>query len=245
MAEIRTTHTDGTLVSATEAPALLKRVSWGAIFAGAFIALGVTFLLGLLGLAIGFGSIEPTTSSPLDGIGIGAGIWWVVTSIIAMGIGGWVAGRLSGIPNKPSATAHGATVWALVTIFTLWMATSAVGSVLNTATGAVSGAARGVLNVGQVAANASGPVDVNQQQISNQIDQVRSQVEAQVENVDTAQLRSDATQAADTAVEALSTAAWYAFFSSLLAFAAAVIGAGMGAPHHTYVAGREDRDDRT
>lgn len=236
MAEIPTARAHETVVSATDAPALLKRVSWGAIFAGAFIALALTFLLGLLGSAWGFRAIDPQESSAFSGVGIGAAIWWIVTSIIALGIGGWVAGRLCGIPDKWSATAHGATVWAVVTVFTLWMAGSTVGTVLNTATSAVSGATSTVVNAGQVAADATGPVNVNTQEIQDQIDQITNQVG----NVDTQALREDAARTTEQALDALSTAAWYAFFASLLSFAAAVIGAGMGAPHRTFVTARDE-----
>ncbi len=45
-------------VGALPPPALLRRVSWGAIFAGAVIAVALTALLGLLGLGIGLDSFE-------------------------------------------------------------------------------------------------------------------------------------------------------------------------------------------
>ncbi len=43
----------------TEGVAAFKRVSWGAIFAGALVSISTLLLLNLLGAAIGFASIDP------------------------------------------------------------------------------------------------------------------------------------------------------------------------------------------
>lgn len=234
-----------TLVSTSGAPALLSRVSWGAIFAGAVIALGTMILLGMMGSAIGFGSIDPGTGNPFSGIGIGAAIWWIITSVVALGIGGFVAGRLSGIPDKSSSSAHGAAVWGVVTIFTLWFAASAVGSVFNTATGALTGAARVAGNVAGTAAQTAtapnSPVDVNvtQGQIEAAAQDVVQEVRQQAQQIDPQALEAQAIAVADDATDALSTAAWYAFFASLLGLAAAAFAAGAGAPKHTFVVGNE------
>lgn len=118
-------------------PRLLTQVSWGAIFAGTFIAIGVTMLLGLLGLAIGFSAIDPRSGQPFDGVGVGTAIWWILTSMLALAIGGFVAARLSGQPRREVSTAHGATVWALASLATFWIASSAIGTAVNTAMGAV------------------------------------------------------------------------------------------------------------
>ena len=56
----------------------ISRLSWSAVFAGVFIALAVQLLLSLLGLSIGFGSINPVEEArPFSGLGTGALIWWV------------------------------------------------------------------------------------------------------------------------------------------------------------------------
>lgn len=243
-----------TLVSTSGTPALLSRVSWGAIFAGAVIALGTMILLGLMGSGLGFGAIDPATNNPFSGIGIGAAIWWIISSVFAMGVGGYVAGRLSGIPDKRSATAHGAAVWGLVTIFTLWFAASTVGSIFNTATGALTGAVQAAGNVADSAAQAAtapnSPVQVTGQEIENQAQDVIETVRQEAQQVDLQQVQNQAVAVADDAADALSAAAWYAFFASLLGLAAAVIAAGIGAPKHTFVVGNErvhttDEDVRT
>lgn len=235
-------HGTATLVSTSSTPSLLSRVSWGAIFAGAVIALGTMFLLGLMGSAIGFRSVDPAASNAVGGLGIGAAIWWIITSIIALGIGGYVAGRLSGIPDRKSSSAHGAAVWGVVTLATLYLATSAIGGLLNTATSALGGAARAAGTAATAATNANSPVEVSEQQIQNQAQEVVQDVQQQVQQVNTPQGRQQVAQAAEDTADAISTAAWYAFFASLLSLGAAVFAATIGAPKHTFVVGNEKVD---
>lgn len=231
---------NATLVSATDTPALLGRVSWGGIFSGTVIALGLLVLLGMLGAAIGFRAVDPQQSAAFEGVGIGAGIWWIVTSIIALAVGGYVAGHLSGIPEKRSATAHGASVWGLVTLVMLWLAASTVGTAVNTATSAVAGIGQAAASAANTAASSVlSPGGVSEDQAANRVQQAVGEVRTQVEQVDEQQLRQEAAQTAETALDALSTANWYAFFASLLSLAAAVIAAGAGAPHRTFLAARE------
>lgn len=220
---------EAAIVGASETPALLSRVSWGAIISGIVISIGLLFLLGLLGSAIGFSSVDPQSNDPLGGIGIGAAIWWALASIISLGVGGFVAGRLSGMPDKASSTAHGASVWGLVTILTLWFAASAVGSVLNTATGALA-------TVMETAAQAAEIDSLPTDEIEAQADEIARSIDPS----DRQMVRERATRVADQSAETLSISAWYAFFASLLSLLAAVFAAGAGAPKLPVVTGRKE-----
>lgn len=123
-------------------PSLLTRVSWGAIFAGTLVAVAVTAFLGLLGLGLGFAAIDPTESAPFAGVGKGALIWWGVTNVVALLLGGFVAARLAGIPKGLTGLLHGLAVWSLGLLLTLWLATTAIGAVLGAASSVVSTTAR-------------------------------------------------------------------------------------------------------
>jgi hypothetical protein len=112
---------------------LLKRVSWGAIFAGAVTAVALTALLGLLGLGIGLDNLDLTRGNTINDIPKSTLLWWAVISIVATGIGAFVAARLAGIPRGLTGALHGIAVWAVATLATLWLATSAVGMVLGVA----------------------------------------------------------------------------------------------------------------
>ena len=59
-----------------------RRVSWGALFGGVVLALALQLILSLLGAGIGFGTVNVAAGSTpsASSFGIGAGIWWVVSS---------------------------------------------------------------------------------------------------------------------------------------------------------------------
>jgi len=71
----------------------LYRVSWSAIFAGAFVGLGLGFLLHLYGLAISLSAFSASTHTAST-ITMGGLLGMVVGVIIAMGTAGFVAGYL-------------------------------------------------------------------------------------------------------------------------------------------------------
>src|SRR4051794_13969356 len=78
-------------------PVNSKRIWWGAIFAGSIITVLVSFMLGLLGIAIGAASVDFRNGVSAEGAGRSALIWWLVITLIAYFCGGCVAGRLAGV----------------------------------------------------------------------------------------------------------------------------------------------------
>jgi len=122
------------------------RLSWGAIFAGVVIAVAVQLVLGILGAGIGLTMVDPVegTTPGAAGFGIGAGIYWLITTILALGAGGYAAARVAGVHERFDALVHGLVVWGVTLILTLYLLTSAVGGIIGGAfrtVGAVAGAA--------------------------------------------------------------------------------------------------------
>jgi hypothetical protein len=111
----------------------LKRVSWGAIFGGTFISLAIMVLLGSLGIAIGATTIDPATGETPSAraFGIGAGIWWIGSSVLALFGGGWAAGRLAGPRRLLESTLHGLVTWSFTTTIAVALMTTAVGSMVS------------------------------------------------------------------------------------------------------------------
>ena len=110
----------------------VRRASWGAILGGFFTAAAMQMLLSLLGLAFGFWSIDPVTEdNPIAGLGTAAGIWWVVTGLISLAFGGWIAGYLAGFQDSVDGMIHGVVTWGLLTVTSFWLAGSAMGSIFN------------------------------------------------------------------------------------------------------------------
>ena len=122
------------------------RLSWGAIFAGVVIAVAVQLVLGILGAGIGLTMFDPVagTTPGAAGFGIGAGIFWLITTIVALGAGGYAAARVAGVHDRFDSLVHGLVVWGVTLILTLYLLTSAVGGIIGGAfrtVGAVAGAA--------------------------------------------------------------------------------------------------------
>ena len=130
-----------------------KRISWGAIFAGVVIAVAVQLVLGILGTGIGLTMVDPVegTTPGAAGFGIGAGIYWLITTIVALGAGGYAAARVAGVTERFDALVHGLVVWGVTLILTLYLLTSAVG-------GIIGGAFRTVGSVASAAGSTVGAV---------------------------------------------------------------------------------------
>jgi hypothetical protein len=135
-----------------ERPAAVRRISWGAIFAGTVIAMVVQALLGMLGVGVGATTINPASQGSPSGqtLSMVAAGWWVVSSLIAVFLGGMVAGRLAGMPRRQDGVLHGIVTWGFSTLVLFWLLTTAVSGLVGGAmsivgqtiqTGAIAGAA--------------------------------------------------------------------------------------------------------
>ncbi|MEX1268663.1 MAG: YrzE family protein [Balneolaceae bacterium] len=117
-----------------------KEVSWRAIFAGTLTVLAIMLILNLIGLAIGLSTIDPTEeNNPLSGIGTGALIWWVVSNLIALFAGGFVAARVGVSLTDISGVVQGIMTWALFTFISAWLLTTVVGSIISGTGSAIGG----------------------------------------------------------------------------------------------------------
>ena len=159
----------------------VKRVYWGAILAGAIVMLIAMMLLNLLGFGIGIGSIDPTTeTNPFQGLGTGTLIWWIISNILAIFAGGYVAGRMAGIPHKQSGILHGILAWCIFTFITLWIYTTAVGTIVSGVGSVISGTFSGLNQVVNVA-DGSGKSDIaksiNLSEIKTEINQALRELE--------------------------------------------------------------------
>ena len=146
----------------------VRHTAWGAVFAGAIIALMITFLLNLLFAGIGLANFDPATSNnPLSGYGTGSIIAVIVINVVALFIGGLVAGRLSGTPRRGDAVIHGILTWSLLTIGTILLLSTAIGRIVGGVAGLVGNTVSSVTQAAPAAANAL----PNQLDVQGQINQ--------------------------------------------------------------------------
>jgi hypothetical protein len=104
----------------------VKRISWRAILMGLFITISVSMLLNLLGLGLGFISLIPTLDG-LKTVATGAVIWIILSSIISIYIGAWVAGREAPLALTYETILHGFMVWALDFLLGIVLVASSIG----------------------------------------------------------------------------------------------------------------------
>jgi hypothetical protein len=98
-------------------------ISWSAVFAGAFAALGLSIVLVVLGSAFGFGAMSPFSGDGLSAATIGTVtiLWLILTQIFASVAGGYIAGRMRirwSIHTDEvyfRDTVHGFLTWAVAT----------------------------------------------------------------------------------------------------------------------------------
>jgi hypothetical protein len=119
-------------------------ISWGAVFGGAVAALALWAMLYALGLALGLSALDPDNPGSLRSSGIFTGIWGLVAPLVALFVGGMIAGAAARVTSKTGGVVHGVVMWGLTTVVGAW----GVVAVLTTVV-------QGVASVGGAAVTAS------------------------------------------------------------------------------------------
>jgi len=155
----------------------------------------VQLILNVIGIGIGLSTVNavagdsPTASS----LSIGAGIWWVISGIVAAGIGGYLAGRLSGRPSHSTTAYHGLISWAVSVLVIVYLVSSAasgvVGGAFSGATTMLGGAGKTIGNSAQAAVQAAAP---SLNSISDPMSRIENQVRSASGGQDPAALRDAA-----------------------------------------------------
>lgn len=130
------------------------RLSWGAVIAGALLALAVHVALGLIGGALGFAA-EPADSRALGAL---AGFWGLLTPLVGTALGAWLACRLAAREDEVGTNLHGVMVWCLGLIAgALFLAGSAASSAMafGNAAGGNAGMVQRMLRDGDTALGAT------------------------------------------------------------------------------------------
>lgn len=227
------------------------RIDWGAVIAGVAMLVAVTLILNLLGVGIGITATEPLQpgeTPSATAFGIGAGIWWVVSNWIAVGVGAFIAGRVAHRLLDVDGGLHGLVVWAIGLILTMTMFASIAGSI---ASGVTSTIGMGVQTAAQsdnrslvdrLTAPANQQTDLEAELrrfIANPESVDRNRIvdviarEAGVDRTEAerrlAQAETEARQAADTAATVLGQTAIWGVVALLIGAVAGYFGGRWGA----------------
>jgi hypothetical protein len=111
-----------------------SRISWGAVFAGFFIAVVTVVLLTSLGSAIGF------TAAQSNGVGTeeittGAAIYSVIVTLISLFIGGWATSQCVARETKLEAAFSGVVLWGVTFMAVIVLALNGISLGLGTVMG--------------------------------------------------------------------------------------------------------------
>ena len=108
----------------------LPRLSWGSIIAGVILSMIVYLIMSALGTAIGASLLAPLPKpDPLHGFGFGSGVWVIVTTVLAVFVGSYFAGRCAPVLGW----LHGLLSWAVMTLLIVYGMTSLITGAVSTA----------------------------------------------------------------------------------------------------------------
>ncbi len=156
---------------------------WGAIFAGVVAILIVQFTLSLLGAAIGLGTVNPTQENEnFRALGAGAAIWWIVSGLVALFCGGWVAGRLSGIPRRIDGLLHGLLAFGTSTLLLILFLTTSVGIFLGGAFNFLKQGGQTAMSSGTAMTATLNTLRQQSPEVAGTIDEIRSEVSQILQN---------------------------------------------------------------
>lgn len=198
---------------------LISRVAWGALFAGVIVGFITHVLLTMLGLAIGFNVFDPAQSQ-VQTLGLGSGIWLVLTSMIATFTGAWVATSLANISFRLDGVLHGILTWGLMLILGLFLLSGGLRMVF----GGLGQLTSAVISSGQVTMPEGGIAAVREhveEGLTPEAIQRTEEAQAQIREMEAQEVSS-----------AAAGVAWMAFITAMLSLIAGAIGGMVGLRSH-------------
>jgi hypothetical protein len=186
--------------------------SWRAIFAGVVLGFVTQFVLTLLGVAVGLSSLDVgAEGSNVRSVGLGTGIWTLLSAVVSWFVGAAFASYLSGGLVRVWGVLHGLTTWGVGLLIVLSLLGSGMAGALSSGFGLVGKSAE--------LFGRSGPVQ--QQQAQQGARELGRQAQEKFERFGP----EEAQQAAGTAAKG----AWGALLTVVLSLVAAAAGGAFGA----------------
>jgi hypothetical protein len=197
---------------------------WGGIIAGVFTVLALLALLGEIGVAVGLSTVEAgDRAAPYL---LGAGIWGILSAILAFLGGGFVASQVSRHIHSRAGATQGLLVWAVaVPVIGVLAAILAIGTVT----------AAGVTTVAAVQADPVAAAEARDTARAAGVDArdaARSGVRPELDR------NAPAAAKVENAARKTSAGGWAAVGAMLLSLGAAMFGGSLGTRPSTRVVER-------
>lgn len=90
---------------------------WSAVFAGGAVSIALWVLLQMISMGIGLTAVNLEDSGSLRNAGIGTTVASLAAPLIALFIGGYVAGRLATTFDRKVGATHGLVAWSIASLF--------------------------------------------------------------------------------------------------------------------------------
>jgi MFS family permease len=199
----------------------LPRLSWGSVIAGVILSSIVYLIMSVLGTAIGASLLSPLSQpNPLHGFGFGSGVWVIVTTVLAVFIGSYFAGRCAPVLGW----LHGLLSWAVMILLIVFGMTSLIGGAVSTVGGVAATSA-------QVGATAANQTNTDPSMVNSAKQQMQAAVASAASAASSPEAGQDARQAADTAARGVARASWFSFAALIVGAIIAVVSGGAGFRH--------------
>lgn len=238
---------------ATDLLAVKSRVSWGAIAAGAMVALSVYLLLTFVGIAVGLEAARSPRAA--NSLGAGTTIYVILSLLISMFFGGWATSRLAVGESKLEAILYGIILWGVLFVGMFWLVSAGFsagfGGVMSLASGAANAASenpeatQGVANrlIERYNSDVGGDKFVEdltkmgmepekarqfQSTMKDRIATLRDNPSGLADQVKGDMNNPDVQQAASRVADVSRQAAWYSLAGVVLSMAAVILGSLIG-----------------
>ncbi|MFL9912106.1 hypothetical protein [Paraburkholderia sp. RL17-337-BIB-A] len=187
----------------------LPRLCWGSVIAGVILSSIVYLIMSVLGTAIGASLLSPLSQpNPLHGFGFGSGVWVIVTTVLAVFVGSYFAGRCAPVLGW----LHGLLSWAVMTLLVVYGMSSLLAGAVSAAGSVASTGAK----VSAMAANQNGSA-------GDLMNSAKQQVQAAVASAASAASSPEAQQDA--------RASWFSFAALVVGAIIAAVSGGAGFRH--------------
>ena len=100
----------------------IRALRWAAVFAGMAVGIALQLAFMMAGTALGF--VRPDPGTIVERVPMAPAAWNALSMLISSWVGGYVAGRASGLRRAADGMLHGAVASAATTVATAWLATS-------------------------------------------------------------------------------------------------------------------------
>ncbi|MGA7815409.1 hypothetical protein [Caballeronia sp.] len=199
----------------------LPRLSWGSVIAGVILSSIVYLIMSVLGTAIGASLLSPLSQpNPLHGFGFGSGVWVIVTTVSAVFIGSYFAGRCAPVLGW----LHGLLSWAVMTLLIVFGMTSLIG-------GAVSTVGSVAATSAQDGATVANQANMDPSMINSAKQQVQAAVASAAPAASSPEAQQDARQVAHTAARSVARASWFSFAALIVGAIIAIVSGDAGFRH--------------